>query len=161
MLPAIIIDAYNIIHRTSDLRSYLKNNLEASREQLLHKLILFKKNKKLNITVVFDGNWAGQPSHTKRSGINILYSVPPKKADEVIKNLLQSRKNCRSITVVSSDNEIIGFAKSCKANTMRSEEFYTKYLIFADKFNSTENEQNMSKAELEYWLELFEQSDKS
>ena len=49
----------------------------------------------------------------------------------------------------------MGYAKTCKANTMRSEEFYTKYLIFEDKYDSTENKPKMTKLELDHWLELF------
>ena len=161
MIPEIIIDAYNLIHRCSDLRKLVKQNLEESREQLLHNLIVFKKNKKIKITIVFDGDMAGRPHYVNQSGMNIHYSVPPKKADDVIKDILQKQKNHRSITVVSSDNEITGFAKTCKANTMRSEEFYTKYLIFEDKYDSLENEQKMSKTELAQWLEIFGQSDKT
>ena len=121
MTSEIIIDAYNLIHRSSDLRKLLKNNLESAREQLLHKLIAFKENKKINITVVFDGNMVSQPSNVKQAGMNIHYSVPPKNADDIIKILLKKKSNHRNITVISSDNEVAGFARTCQANTMRSE----------------------------------------
>jgi predicted RNA-binding protein with PIN domain len=157
MTSEIIIDAYNLIHRSSDLKKILQTNLEQAREQLLHKLIAFKKGKKIKITVVFDGSQVGQPSNLKRSGLQIHYSVPPRNADEVIKILIQKNKNPRNLTVISSDNEVLGFARTSRANVMKSEDFYKKYLVFEEKFETNKNQQQMTKAELENWLDLFNQ----
>ena len=157
MTSELIIDAYNLIHRSSDLKKILRSNLEQAREQLLNKLIAFKKGKKIKITVVFDGSQVGQPSNLQRSGLQIHYSVPPRNADEVIKILIQKKKNPRNLTVISSDNEVLGFARTSRANVMKSEDFYKKYLIFEEKFKANENHQQMTKAELENWLDLFNQ----
>ena len=124
----------------------------------MHKLIAFKENKKIKITVVFDGNMVSQPSNVKQAGMNIHYSVPPQNADNVIKILLKKKSNHRNITVISSDNEVTGFARTCQANTMRSEEFYRKYLTFEEKFDASKKERKMSKAELNEWLKIFGQS---
>jgi len=155
MTSDIIIDAYNLIHRSSDLKKTLNVSLEQAREQLLHKLIAFKKGKKIKITVVFDGSQVGQPSNLKRSGLQIHYSVPPRNADEVIKILIQKKKNPRNITVISSDNGVLGFARTSRANVMKSEDFYKKYLVFEEKFEPKENQQQMTQVELEHWLDLF------
>lgn len=161
MTSEIIIDAYNLVHRSGDLKKILNESLENAREQLLHKLIAFKSGKKIKITIVFDGNHVGQPSNIKRSGMQIHYSIPPQKADDVIKILLRKKKNCRNVTVISSDNEVLGFARTSRANVMKSEDFYKNYLVFEEKFNTTEKQQQMSKAELQIWLNLFDQAEKN
>ena len=160
MTPEIIIDAYNLIYRASDLRKHLQQSLENAREQLLQKLIVFRQNKKIKITVVFDGNRVGQPSSVTRSGLQIHYSIPPKNADEIIKFLVRRRKNPRNITVVSSDNEILNFATS-RANIMKSEEFYQKYLQVEQEEDSENTKQEMTEKELQNWLMIFNQAKNS
>lgn len=158
MTPEIIIDAYNLIYRASDLRKHLQQSLEIARERLLQKLIVFRQNKKIKITVVFDGNRVGQPSSVTRSGLQIHYSIPPKKADEIIKFIVRKRKNPRNITVVSSDNEILNFARTSRANIMKSEEFYQKYLQAEQAKDSENRKPEMTEKELQNWLILFNQA---
>jgi predicted RNA-binding protein with PIN domain len=162
MQSEIIIDAYNLIHRVSDLRRFLNQSLEEAREQLLRKLVLFRKDKKIKITCVFDGNNVSQPSNETRWGIQIHFSVPPRKADEVIKILIQRKRNPQNVTVISSDNEILGFARNSRAQIMTSEEFYRKYLMFEIKFDSpVDTQPTMSEAELQQWLDLFNEGSDS
>lgn len=97
MTSDIIIDAYNLIHRASDLRKLLETGLENSREQLLYKLSVYRQNKQIKITVVFDGDRVGKSSTLKQAGINIIYSVPPRSADDVIKILLRKAKNHKTL----------------------------------------------------------------
>ncbi len=155
MTPEIIVDGYNLIHRASDLRRFLPDNLERARNEVILKISNFRRNKKLKITVVFDGNRVGQPSKTRQGAIEIVYAIPPKSADDIIKLLVQKSKNPQNITVISSDNGIKGFVRTCRANVMNSEDFYRKYLIIEEKFESSEQDTNMSKDELREWLDLF------
>ncbi|HDL18256.1 MAG TPA: hypothetical protein ENH29_04295 [Bacteroidetes bacterium] len=159
MAPEIIIDAYNLIHRVGDLRIHLQQNLENARERLLQKLIVFRQNKKIKITVVFDGDQVGQPSSVTRNGLQIYYSIPPRNADETIKILLRKRKNPRNITVVSSDNEILNFARTNRAITMRSEEFYQKFLRVEQTKNAEDTKPEMTEKELQNWLNMFNQAE--
>ena len=154
----IIVDGYNLIRQSKSLRHLDQQSLELGRDALLESLVQYKRLKSHKITVVFDGNMVSQPSNVKQSGMNIHYSVPPKNADVVIKILLKKKLNHRNITVISSDNEVTGFARTCQANTMRSEEFYRKYLTFEEKFDASKKERKMSKAELNEWLKIFGQS---
>lgn len=158
MTSDIIIDAYNLIHRASDLRKLLETGLENSREQLLYKLSVYRQNKKIKITLVFDGDRVGKSSTLKQAGINIIYSVPPRSADDVIKILLRKSKKPQNITVISSDNEVSGFARTCGAKVLRSEEFYKKYLIFEEKSINGEQREQMNEDELQLWMEIFKKS---
>ncbi len=158
MTSDIIIDAYNLIYRASDLRKMLELGLEKSRELLLYKLSVYRQNKKIKITVVFDGDRVGKSSILKQAGINIIYSVPPHKADDIIKILLRKSKKPQNITVISSDNEVTGFARTCRAKVLRSEEFYKKYLTLEEKSINGEQREQMSEDEMQLWLEIFRKS---
>jgi len=161
MTPELLIDGYNLIFCISDLRAQLQQGLEIARDELLHKLITFRANKKMKITVVFDGSQVGQPNKIKQNGLYLYYSIAPQKADEVIKILIQKSRNPRNFTVISSDNEVAGFARSHGMSTLHAEEFYRKYLVVENKYDSAQTEPNMSKGELQQWLDLFNQNHSS
>ncbi len=159
MEPEIIIDGYNLIHRTPELRRWVDTDLEKARNGLIFRLREFSRGKHIRVTVVFDGNFVGQPSSAVQGNLEIRYAMPPRDADSEIKLLLQKRSNTQNITVVSSDKSVRDFARSCRANTVSSEEFARKYLAIENKFGQESGRTSMSKEELEEWLRLFGEKD--
>lgn len=119
----LIIDGYNLIGQSPELRSYEREELDKGREMLIKKLLAYQRIKKHAITVVFDGWREGSFSEHRDivRGIMIIFSRRGEKADEVIKRLASQGKE-RTV-VVTSDRDL-GYAcalQGCKVIT--SQEF--------------------------------------
>lgn len=153
----IIVDGYNFILRTSKIDPADDEALWKAREKLIHQLIAFRGNKKLQITIVFDGQDVKLLGKTPRpSGIHVLFSKAPQKADPLILKLIDQAQRRKSITLVTSDRFLASSARAKGSQTMSVEDFQIK--IDKRKSNLEYNnkyEQTMSQAELEEWLKLF------
>lgn len=151
-----IIDGYNMIRKIGSLRAHDVQSLEKGREALIMKLISFKLHSKADITIVFDGQ---KSSSSSQSGIKIRFSNLPNKADELIKKLVDQNKKAQETTVVSSDNEVMWYAKGCGCKVERSEDFYQK-ISGSIKPNSIgdleeKNDPHLSSKEIKEWMTLF------
>ncbi len=157
--PHIIIDAYNLIHRVKDLREILEQSLERSRTALLTRLETYRQKKHVQITVVFDGDNVGENPVRTISGLHVIFSRNPQKADPIIKDMVRRSKKRGSILVVSSDRSVADYARSMGARSMPSEEFYQRFLIF-ERSNplSEKYDQTLTKSEVKAWMELFNSS---
>jgi uncharacterized protein len=119
----IIIDGYNLIRQSDELRRHERISLEEGRKALISTISLYKKEKGHKTTVVFDG-WQGGPFEEERdksSGIDIIYSRKGEKADEVIKRMVQER--AEEIVVVTSDRDIADFVSRRGGTAISSQEF--------------------------------------
>jgi predicted RNA-binding protein with PIN domain len=119
----ILIDGYNLIRQSVDLRRFERQSLEAGRKALIDWLSQYRKRKGHRITVVFDGWISGsaQEERDYHSGIQIIYSSRGVKADDVMKRITASSDE--EILVVSSDREIISYASRKGRATLSSIEF--------------------------------------
>jgi len=119
----ILIDGYNLIRQSIDLRRFERQSLEAGREALIAWLAEYRARKGHEITIVFDGWESGQPREERdySSGIHIIYSARGVKADDVLKRIAASTDE--EILVVSSDREVISFAVRKSRATLSSPEF--------------------------------------
>lgn len=150
-----IIDGYNMIRKIDALRAHDAMSLEKGRQALIVKLSRFRIESKADITVVFDGQ---RSSLSSQSGITVRFSSLPNKADEMIKNLVDQKKT-QETTVVSSDNEIMWYAKGCGCKTERSEDFYEK--ISRSKTAGTvkdleeKNDPQLSSKDVGEWMKIF------
>jgi len=83
----LLIDGYNLIRQSPELRRFDKKGLEQGREMLLKELLAYQRMKKHAMTVVFDGWIEGHfsESHARVGGIAVIFSRRGEKADEVIK----------------------------------------------------------------------------
>jgi predicted RNA-binding protein with PIN domain len=94
----IIIDGYNFIGRQKGLRG----DLEGKRARLIEQLTIYRRIKKLPVTVVFDGSGKGEADRT--GGIEVIFSGYGESADDVIVRMAEAlREGC---TVVSSDRAV-------------------------------------------------------
>ncbi|NOY78849.1 MAG: NYN domain-containing protein [Calditrichaeota bacterium] len=160
--PHIIIDAYNLIHRAKDLREILEQDLERSRTALLTRLETYRRKKQVQITVVFDGDTVGDRPVRTISGLHVIFSRNPEKADPIIKNMVRRSKRRGSILVVSSDRSVADYARSMGARSMPSEEFYQRFLSFEQNNPLSEKyDQNLTESELKVWMDLFNSSQSS
>jgi predicted RNA-binding protein with PIN domain len=107
----IAIDGYNFIKQSPTLRRLEQVELQKAREGLIEQLRNYKRLKGHSFIVVFDGrqerSWA---EHRGRSGgIDVIFSRPGEKADEVLKRLASEKRE--GITVVTSDRDVASFAE--------------------------------------------------
>lgn len=121
----LIIDGYNLIRQSPTLSETELESLEAGRAALIKYLQAYRRLKKYNITVVFDGEHGENLSLQKEKigGISVIYSGKGQKADDVIKDIIERQSN---LIVVSSDKEIISFAERYNANAILSTEFISR-----------------------------------
>lgn len=119
----ILIDGYNLIRQSDTLRRMERQSLEAGRKALIEYLAFYKRKRGHKITVVFDGWDSGfaQEERDYLAGINILYSKRGEKADELIKRI--TAHSDEEIIVVSSDREILSFARRRGKTSLSSPEF--------------------------------------
>ena len=142
MALQLIIDGYNLIRQTPELRVYEKKDLELGRKVLLDKLLIYLRAKKHPIVVVFDGWIEGHfaENRTMVGAIQVIFSRQGEKADEVIKRIA-SQKGEEAI-VVTSDRDL-GYSCSLSGCTVVSSQ------EFADKIEMVEYLQLKGKAEPE------------
>ena len=126
MAVHLIIDGYNLIRQSPELRQYEEKDFDQGREMLLKKLLAYQRIKKHAITVVFDG-WIGghfSESHGRVGGIRVIFSQRGEKADEVIKRLASREK--RETIVVTSDRELGSSCSREGCEVIPSPEFSAK-----------------------------------
>lgn len=122
-----IIDGNNLIGKITSLKNL--SDKQFAREKLALMLERFFAGKKLKVSLHFDG-FENEPIRV--SGIKIKYSLN-RSADEMIKKEIEKVKNQKSVFVVSSDLEILSYAKVCGCNVLKSEEFYRQMLSQNEK----------------------------
>src|SRR3954453_13090000 len=108
----LIVDGYNLSAQTGRIGAGTSLHSETARERLLRDLATYRQRKSHAITVVFDGwqqGW-GIEQRQHRLGLEIIFSRRGEKADQVIQRLAAEFGS--ACAVVSSDHEIIAFAKA-------------------------------------------------
>ena len=122
----IIVDGYNLIRRSNVMGPADQQDLELGRQVLLDRLAAYKRLKRHQITVVFDG--AAQYSVFDRTdrekGINVRFSRHGETADAVIKRMV--RREGEKAIVVSSDREVSSYSASQGAAIIEAREFEQK-----------------------------------
>lgn len=138
----LIIDGYNLIRQSGELREIEARELEAGRQALLQRLADYRRHRPQHkITVVFDG-WQGgdvKESRDAYQGMLIIYSRRGERADEVIKRLL-ARERQRAV-VVSSDRELQVCAERSGAVWISAPQFELSYLHAAGAGQGVEDEE--------------------
>lgn len=141
-----IIDGNNLIGKIVSLKNL--PDKQSAREKLSLMLERFFAGKKLKVSLHFDG-YENEP--IRISGIKIKYSLN-RSADEMIKEEIEKIKNQKSVFVVSSDLEILSYAKVCGCNVLKSEEFYHQMLI---QDNKNKEDEKPSDFDTDEFKKLF------
>jgi predicted RNA-binding protein with PIN domain len=154
MPRSLIIDGYNLAFAWKEVRPLLVKNQQQGRERLLDLLRRYKKATGQEITVIFDGpRESSQPRRQTVQGIKTAYSTYPKTADDDIRKMVQACSHKGRLLVISSDNQVSGFAKRRNVETMGSGAFAQKAeLALAGRSGSEEKPQQADVAD---WLKFF------
>ena len=122
----LIIDGYNLLGARGQVGRAPGRDAESGRERLVRELAAYRQRKPHPITVVFDGwqqGW-GTERREHRVGLEVIFSRRGEKADQVIQRLAAEFGS--ACAVVSSDREIIDFARAQGAFVMKAQEFVGK-----------------------------------
>ena len=144
-----IIDGNNVIGKIPDLFKLQKSDKQRSREQLVYLLQKYFQNKKINLTLHFDG-YANTPLSLPKG--KIIYSEN-KLADSLIKENIEKIKNRKNIILITSDNELRNFGKACGCTIISSKDFGTTIT----KGNSVDEEKSRTEEinDVEEWKRIF------
>ena len=122
----IIIDGWNLIRNEKSILDDAGRDSLESAEELINCLADFQRTHKDPIVLVFDST--NEYLDMKYTSTATLKIVPARDADEYIKRYIDSipEKQRANLRVVSSDGAIYYYAKSSRANPLRSEDFWNK-----------------------------------
>ncbi|MGM0454293.1 MAG: NYN domain-containing protein [Thermodesulfobacteriota bacterium] len=122
----LIIDGYNFIRQSDQLRPLDRQALELGRDALIERLAAYKRAKRHKITVVFDGSqkYYFPGDNTAEKGIKIRFSRHGESADDLIRKIA-AREGERAV-VVSADRAVIDYAAAQGAATVSIAEFEEK-----------------------------------
>ena len=106
----LLVDGYNLIKTSPFFRHYEAISLQRARQALAQALGAYAKQRGVRITLFFDGD-AGVGERSASGPVQVVFSRPPLKADDLIKEAVQERHGAKDLRVISSDREIARFAR--------------------------------------------------
>lgn len=151
-----MIDGYNLAFAWEPVRRAMLIDRQRGREVLIDRLARYKRSAGCSITVVFDGRDlpGGQGLQVNR-GIKVIYAKKPASADDEIYRMVSTCKNRGSLTVVSSDRQVAGFARRHGASAMGAGEFVERATARAKEYS-----EKPDKIDIAEWVEYFGVEDK-
>lgn len=153
----VFVDGYNLILRSPRLKPGPGRTLREAREKLVNLLSWMMGGNDVRYVVVFDGSEGG--GRDERGGrVQVTFSRPPEKADDVIRRLVEKHVGGdESITVVTADLEVARHARAMGAEVSLADLFLASALGEAGSGpgETPEKPASLSKQELEEWAELF------
>ena len=151
----IIVDGYNLILRTPELRPGPDRTLQASREKL-ENVLSWMMGPNAQFLVIYDGaDGVGRPGKDGR--VETRFSRPPEKADDVIRALVEKHEGRDDpLTVVTSDAEVARHARAMGADIALADLFLASAMGPARATSETpEKPASLSRKELEDWADIF------
>lgn len=105
MSHRIIIDGYNLLGFGADVF----RDIEAERDGLVSRLLVYKKVRRVKLTVVFDGTRSGRlaEGRANRAGIEVIFSKNGIDADTVIKKMADEHGS--GLTIVTTDHALASY----------------------------------------------------
>ncbi len=153
-LMPFLIDGNNVMAQTAgpDFQ------MPSARRRLIRDIASFIAVKRAKVKVVFDGVPDDRfPDGTKYKSVHVLYAKPGSDADTRIKEIVRKASYRRDLVVVSSDREIVSYAKAKGAQTMASEEF--RKLIRRTHGDAPEKPPDNEPVDVDDWLRYFNSED--
>lgn len=152
----VIVDGYNLIHRTPALKPGPERTLREAREKLVNLLSWAVGAGEARFLVVFDGQEGGGDSRQGR--VEVRFAHAPQTADDLIRTLVEQKVDeVERVTVVTADLEVARHARAMGADVSLSDLFMASVLGSAGGAGAAEAEKpaSLSKRELEEWAEIF------
>jgi len=125
----LIIDGYNLLHKTDELAKMLRTDMAAARHRLVRMVESTALKTAPQTTIVFDGREAGQDAALTSKHLEIYFSPDNLTADSIIERLVSKFHNAEKILVVTSDHAEHDTVSSAGAHVISSEEFLAQCQI--------------------------------
>jgi len=160
---ALLIDGYNVLFAIAEQRGQeLAAAIEEARARLLKHLTRYSQATHDPITVIFDQSaHTGGATHAEfLPGIRILYSHPPRTADDDIRRLVETSHSRQHLRVVTSDQALGRDCTKLGARVVGAKAFFRELTQLAEESRDDEHEtwvkqQPPSAGEIKEWLEVF------
>jgi predicted RNA-binding protein with PIN domain len=128
----------------------------AARRRLLEQLASFARCRKARITVVFDGAPdSAFPEGSALGGVKVLYAERGSNADARIEKLVETARDRRGLTVVTSDRHLAFLVCSCGASVIRSGQFRRQVESAVASGPDRELGDNEAVGDVGEWLAYF------
>jgi predicted RNA-binding protein with PIN domain len=152
----IVVDGYNLILRTPQLKPDATRTLRQSRDKLINLLSWGIGAGEARFLVVFDGADGVGPGTETTQRVEVRFSRPPQKADDLIREIVEAEiDRVERLTVVTSDLEVARHARAMGADIALADLFLASVLDPARAQEVPEKPATISKRELEEWAALF------
>ncbi|MFZ4621142.1 MAG: NYN domain-containing protein [Bacteroidota bacterium] len=149
-----IIDGYNVVHAIPSLKKTLLHDAVSARELFIHSVAQLTHTKKFRCTIVFDGTTpAATSKQSSHAPVHVVYSSPLS-ADARIKQMIEHSKNRSLLVIISSDREILNFAKVCSCQTHTSNHF-ANLLAGSSDTVTEKSDAPLTKSQVDEWLKIF------
>jgi len=146
-----LIDGNNLIGHTKSI-SYKDPQ---ARQQVLDRLAKFLESRHRKATVIFDGM---AESLRKTHWMQVVFSGPGQTADDLIRRQVEATRSRKGLCVVSSDNGVYGYARSCGVEALKCHEF--NRLLNEELVAGAEPEKRDVPVEsIKHWMRYFGEED--
>ncbi|HTO89720.1 MAG TPA: NYN domain-containing protein [Candidatus Sulfotelmatobacter sp.] len=150
----VIVDGYNLILRTPQLKPGDGRTLAEAREKL-ENLLSWAMGPEVKFLIVYDGR-EGLSKGPRLGRVETRFSKPPATADDLIRTLVEERvEKSEHLTVVTSDLEVARHARAMGADIALSDLFLASALGAPGSAETPEKPATLTRKELEEWVELF------
>ena len=152
---AYIVDGNNVMGQTP---GWHRDKAQA-RRRLLEQVAEFARVRKMRITVVFDGAPDSEfPEGSAHKGVKVLYADRESDADSRIERLVETSRDRRGLTVVTSDRRLALAVRSQGASVIRSGAFRRQMEETDYSEPTAEDGEEFETGDLNEWLRYFGQT---
>ena len=158
-MKTYLIDGYNLGHKIPGIPRLLhQQNFLMAIEHIVHFVQKCLNPNKHKVIIVFDGKKGVFSQNHFSTNVEIWFAKKPQTADDVIRQYVRKAQKPSSITVISSDREIIFSAKDLGAQVITSEAFCRSTNGNQKLVNSDLDEKpDVENIDVDYWLNEFNQ----
>lgn len=156
-----LIDGYNlifVIHRGKSLA----DDIEKRRDDLLRMLDRYAERHGTRIEVVFDSKERIFPHGRmeRRGRVQKVFTSPTRSADDYLIDKINSTKDKQSITIVSSDRQILRAAEQNRVAFITSSDFLRQLIVDLESSKNLsaedrEKTDGLSADQVEAWMKEF------
>jgi predicted RNA-binding protein with PIN domain len=148
-----LIDGHNLIGKLPDI--HLDDPDDEAK--LVVRLRTYCARTGRRVTAVFDHGLPGGHSwELSGGGVEAVFAPLGRTADGILRERIRQARDPRSLTVVTSDHQVIAAAQARGARVVRSEEFVVQLNTPRPvETIETERDVNLSADEVQEWLKMF------
>ncbi|MFA6110830.1 MAG: NYN domain-containing protein [Candidatus Latescibacterota bacterium] len=119
----LLVDGYNLAHAAPHLHPGDPGDLEGIRRSVIRALTAWTGRTGGQVVLFFDGEALPVRPTQGDAQVEVIFSRPPEKADDLIKRALQERHGSRRSRLVSSDRELRRWARRQRLRSTGAAEF--------------------------------------